>query len=108
MTSTRTIGPRTLPRPFNPCARDVAETPNGRRPLASRRAHEDRAAPEREGPGRRQEPFVPGHPPVQRPLAGGPDHGRRVPGRRRPPPPPRTPPTIRALHPPRAWGGGVR
>src|SRR2546428_8745 len=57
MTSTRTIGPRTRPRPFNPYAKDVAETPNGRRSLASRWAHEDRAAQEREGPEGRQEPF---------------------------------------------------
>src|SRR3989449_633135 len=107
MTSTRTIGPRTLPRPFNPCARDVAETPNGRRPLASRRAHEDRAAQEREGPERRQEPFVPGHQPEQRRFAEAPDHRRRDPARRQHAGP-RTPHgQIDVLHPRGTRGGDV-
>src|SRR5437667_4027402 len=107
MTSTRTIAPRTRPRPFNPCARDVAETPNGRRSLASRWAHEDRAAQEREGPEGRQKPFVPGHQPEQRRLAEVPDHGRRDPARRQHAGP-RTPHGgINVLHPRGTRGGDV-
>src|SRR2546426_9573425 len=107
MTSTRTIGPRTRPRPFNPYAKDVAETPNGRRSLASRWAHEDRAAQECEGPEGRQEPLVPSHQPGQRRLAEVPDHRRRDPARREHAGPRASYGGIDVLHPRGTRGGDL-